>query len=47
VFAHDEPLVANACMLENGDIFGMINIFAEKFGPTNIDQADGTPLRLS
>ena len=24
----------------------MINIFAEKFSPTNIDKADGTPLRL-
>src|ERR1700738_164291 len=33
-------------VLENGDIFRMINIFAEKFSPTNIDKADGTPLRL-
>ena len=46
VLSHNEPPVVNAGVLENGDIFRMINIFAEKFSPTNIDKADGTPLRL-
>src|SRR6201986_2229714 len=46
VLAHDEAPVINAGVLENGDIFRMINIFAEKFSPSNIDKADGTPLRL-
>src|SRR5258708_37208283 len=46
VLAHKEPPVINAGVLENADIFRMINIFAEKFSPTNIDKADGTPLRL-
>src|SRR5450756_813900 len=46
VLSHDEPPVINAGVLENGDIFRMINIFAEKFSPSNIDKADGTPLRL-
>src|ERR1043166_8784764 len=46
VLAHNEPPVVNAGVLENGDIFRLINIFAEKFTPTNIDKADGTPLRL-
>src|SRR5260370_35917530 len=39
-------LPINAGVLENADIFRMINIFAEKFSPTNLDKADGTPLRL-
>ena len=42
VLAHNEPPVINAGVLENGDIFRMINVFAEKFSPTNIDKADGT-----
>jgi len=46
VLAHDEPPVINAGVLENADIFRMINIFSEKFTPTNLDKADGTPLRL-
>ena len=46
VLAHNEPPVINAGVLENADIFRMINIFAEKFTPSNIDKADGTPLRL-
>ena len=45
VLAHNEPPVINAGVLENADIFRMINIFAETFSPTNIDKADGTPLR--
>ncbi len=46
VLAHNESPVSNAGVLENADLFRMINIFAEKFSPTNIDKADGTPLRL-
>ncbi len=46
VLAHNEPPVVNAGVLENEDIFRMINIFADKFSPSNIDKADGTPLRL-
>ena len=46
VLAHNEPPVINAGVLENGDIFRMINIFAETFTPSNLDKADGTPLRL-
>ena len=46
VLAHNEPPVINAGVLENGDIFRMFNIFAEAFSPSNIDKADGTPLRL-
>ena len=46
VLAHNEPPVINAGVLENADIFRMINIFAEHFSPSNIDKADGTPLRL-
>ena len=46
VLSHSESPVANAGVLENAEIFRMINIFAEKFSPTNIDKADGTPLRL-
>ncbi len=46
VLAHHEPPVLNAGVMENADIFRMINIFAEKFSPSNIDKADGTPLRL-
>ena len=33
VLAHNEPPVINAGVLENADIFRMINIFAEKFSP--------------
>src|SRR5436305_15177394 len=46
VLAHHEPPVMNAGVLEMADIFRMFNIFDEKFSPTNIDKADGTPLRL-
>lgn len=46
VLAHTEPPVANAGVLEYAEIFRMINIFDDKFSPTNIDKADGTPLRL-
>ena len=46
VLAHNEPPVINAGVLEYADIFRMFNIFDEKFSPTNIDKADGTPLRL-
>lgn len=46
VLAHDEPPVRNAGVLENADMLRLINIFAEKFAPTNANKADGTPLRL-
>ena len=46
VLHHHEPPVINAGVVENADIFRLINIFAEKFSPSNIDKADGTPLRL-
>src|SRR3569832_1138034 len=47
VLAHNEPPVVNAGVLEMADIFRMFNIFDEKFSPSNIDKADGTPLRLN
>src|ERR1700709_1310245 len=43
---HSEPPVVNAGVLEMAEIFRMFNIFDEKFSPSNIDKADGTPLRL-
>ena len=46
VLAHNEPPVVNAGVLEMAEIFRMFNIFDDKFSPTNIDKADGTPLRL-
>ncbi|WP_454917970.1 cupin domain-containing protein [Xanthobacter sediminis] len=46
VIAHHQPPVDNAGVLENGDIFRLINVFDEKFAPTNATRADGTPLRL-
>lgn len=46
VLAHKEPPVVNAGVLEMAEIFRMFNIFDEKFSPSNIDKADGTPLRL-
>ena len=46
VLAHNEPPVINAGVLENADIFRLINVFSEKFTPSNLDKADGTPLRL-
>jgi 2-furoyl-CoA dehydrogenase 2Fe-2S iron sulfur subunit len=46
VLAHNEPPVINAGVLEMAEIFRMFNIFDEKFSPSNIDKADGTPLRL-
>ena len=46
VLAHNEPPVVNAGVLEMAEIFRMFNIFDEKFSPSNIDKADGTPLRV-
>ena len=46
VLAHNEPPVINAGVLEMADIFRMFNIFDDKFTPSNLDKADGTPLRL-
>ena len=46
VLSHNEPPVINAGVLANAEIFRMINIFAEKFSPSNIDKADGTQIVL-
>jgi len=46
VLHHHEPPVINAGVVEMADIFRMFNIFDAKFTPTNLDKADGTPLRL-
>lgn len=46
VIARHAPPVDNAGVLENGDIFRLINVFDDKFAPTNATRADGTPLRL-
>lgn len=46
VIAHHQPPVVNAGVLENGDIFRLINVFDDTFAPTNATRADGTPLRL-
>ena len=40
------PTQTNSGVLEYAEIFKLINVFAEKFSPTNLDKADGTPLRL-
>ncbi|MEX2631271.1 MAG: cupin domain-containing protein [Tistlia sp.] len=46
VISHDRPPVQNAGILERAEIFRLINIFSEQFTPSNLDKADGTPLRL-
>ena len=46
VLDHNESPVANAGVLENPEIFRMLNIFDDKFTPTNMNKADGTPLRI-
>ena len=40
------PTQTNSGVLEYAEIFKLINVFADKFNPTNIDKGDGTPLRL-
>ncbi len=40
------PTQTNDGVLERAEIFKLINVFAETFTPSNLDQADGTPLRL-
>jgi len=40
------PTQSNTGVLEYAEIFKLINVFTEKFSPTNIDKGDGTPLRL-
>lgn len=46
VLAHRESPIENAGVLENAEIFRMLNIFDSKFQPSNKDKADGTPLRI-
>lgn len=46
VLHHHEPPVLNAGVVEMADIFRLFNIFDDKFTPTNLDKADGMPLRL-
>jgi homogentisate 1,2-dioxygenase len=40
------PTQASHGVLEYAEIFKLINVFTDKFNPTNIDKGDGTPLRL-
>ena len=46
VLAHNASPVENAGVLENSEIFRMLNIFDAKFTPSNKNKADGTPLRI-
>jgi oxalate decarboxylase/phosphoglucose isomerase-like protein (cupin superfamily) len=46
VLAHDEPPVRNKGVLERAEIFRMLNIYDNKYQPSNFNKADGTPLRL-
>ena len=40
------PTQTSHGVLEYAEIFKLINVFTDKFNPTNIDKGDGTPLRL-
>lgn len=40
------PTQTNSGVVEYAEIFKLINVFSDAFTPTNIDKADGTPLRL-
>jgi oxalate decarboxylase/phosphoglucose isomerase-like protein (cupin superfamily) len=46
VLAHRDSPVANEGVLENADMFRMLNIFSDEFTPDNYNKADGSPLRL-
>ncbi|SPP92923.1 cupin domain-containing protein [Bradyrhizobium vignae] len=46
VLAHKSSPVENAGVVEHAEIFRLLNIFDEKFTPTNKNSADGTPLRI-
>jgi len=46
VLQHRSSPIENAGVTEHADIFRMLNIFDEKFTPTNRNKADGTPLRI-
>jgi mannose-6-phosphate isomerase-like protein (cupin superfamily) len=46
VLAHHSSPIENAGVLENSDIFRILNIFDRKFRPSNMNKADGTPLRI-
>ncbi len=46
VLQHRASPVANEGVVENADMFRMLNIFSDEFTPSNFAKADGTPLRL-
>jgi hypothetical protein len=46
ILHHDDNPVKHVAVADYAEIFRLINIFSEKFTPSNIDKADGTPLRL-
>jgi oxalate decarboxylase/phosphoglucose isomerase-like protein (cupin superfamily) len=46
VLMHDEPPVRNKGVVEREEIFRMLNIFDDKYQPSNFNKADGTPLRI-
>lgn len=46
VLHHNSSPVENAGVVERAEIFRLINIFDNKFTPSNKEKADGTPLRI-
>lgn len=46
VLAHNVSPIENEGVLENAEIFRILNIFDPKFTPSNMSKADGTPLRI-
>ena len=46
VLAHNVSPIENGGVLENAEIFRILNIFDPKFTPSNMAKADGTPLRI-
>ena len=46
VLNHDRNPTKNRSVAENGDMQQVLNIFSEKYQPSNFSKADGSPLRL-
>ena len=46
VLNHSSSPVENAGAVENADMQRVLNIFSDKYQPSNFSKADGTPLRL-
>ncbi|SPP92895.1 cupin domain-containing protein [Bradyrhizobium vignae] len=46
VLEHQSSPIENAGVAEHAEIFRLLNIFDEKYAPSNLNKADGTPLRL-